>query len=132
MQSLPELDIRGFLAAPRSAAGADFVAKLRDACHGPGFCYIAGHGVPPAADAAVMQATRNFFALPERDRHALAIANSPHFRGYTLLGAEITKKTRDWREVFDAGPEEPAASVGPGDPVWLRLRGPNQWPASLP
>ncbi|HZF31462.1 MAG TPA: 2-oxoglutarate and iron-dependent oxygenase domain-containing protein [Gammaproteobacteria bacterium] len=132
MQSLPELDISGFLAAPRSAAGAAFVGELRAACHGPGFCYIAGHDVPAAADAAVMQAARNFFALPENERRELAIASSPHFRGYTLLGAEITKKARDWREVFDAGPEEPAVSVAPGDPVWLRLRGPNQWPATLP
>ncbi|HEX5046004.1 MAG TPA: 2-oxoglutarate and iron-dependent oxygenase domain-containing protein [Gammaproteobacteria bacterium] len=132
MQSLPELDIGPFLDAPHGAAGAEFVARLRDACHGPGFCYIAGHRVPAAADAAVMQAARDFFALPEGERHALAIANSPHFRGYTLLGAEITKKARDWREVFDAGPEEPALPVAAGDPVWLRLRGPNQWPAAQP
>jgi isopenicillin N synthase-like dioxygenase len=132
MPSLPELDISAFLAAPHSAAGAQFVAALRAACHGPGFCYIAGHGVPAAADAAVLQATRDFFARAENEKRSLAIANSPHFRGYTLLGAEITKKARDWREAFDAGPEEPAADLAPGDPVWLRLRGPNQWPPSLP
>ncbi|HET8698334.1 MAG TPA: 2-oxoglutarate and iron-dependent oxygenase domain-containing protein, partial [Gammaproteobacteria bacterium] len=97
-----------------------------------GFCYIAGHGVPAAADAAILAATRAFFALPERHKRSLSIANSPHCRGYTVLGAEITKRARDWREAFDAGPEEPAALVAPGDPAWLRLRGPNQWPPSLP
>jgi isopenicillin N synthase-like dioxygenase len=132
MQSLPELDISAFLAAPRSTAGAKFVAELRAACHGPGFCYIGGHGVPAAADAAILSAARDFFALPDAERHALAIANSPHFRGYTLLGAEVTKKARDWREAFDAGPEEPATKIAPADPVWLRLRGPNQWPSRLP
>jgi isopenicillin N synthase-like dioxygenase len=132
MTSLPELDLSGFLAAPDGAAGRAFVAALRDACHGPGFCYLAGHGVPPELDRAVMSAARAFFALPERERRELAIARSPHFRGYTVLGDEITRGKRDWREQLDAGAEEPAAAVRAGDPTWLRLRGPNQWPARLP
>jgi isopenicillin N synthase-like dioxygenase len=129
---LPDLDIGHFLAAPRSAAGEAFVAALRDACHGPGFCYVRGHGVPVALDEAIMSTAREFFALPERDKRALAIARSPHFRGYTALGDERTKGLADWREQLDAGPEDPAERVAPGDPAWRRLRGPNQWPASLP
>jgi isopenicillin N synthase-like dioxygenase len=132
MRSLPELDMSAFVAAPHSAEGRAFVAALLEVCHGPGFCYLRGHGVPPAADAAIMAAARAFFALPERDRRALAIAKSPHFRGYTVLGGELTKGVRDWREQLDVGPEEPVAAVRPGDPPWLRLRGPNQWPAALP
>jgi isopenicillin N synthase-like dioxygenase len=130
--ALPDLDISAFLADPHSAAGADFVRRLRDACHGPGFCYVSGHRVPPALDAAIISAARAFFTLPEADRHELAIANSPHFRGYTLLGDERTKGVSDWRDQLDVGPEEPAGPVAAGDPPWLRLRGPNQWPASLP
>ena len=106
----------GFLAAPDGAAGRAFVAELRDACHGPGFCYLVGHGVPRDVDRAVMSAARAFFALPERERRELAIAKSPHFRGYTVLGDEITKGKRDWREQLDAGAEEPAASLRAGDP----------------
>lgn len=129
---LPDLDIGAFRAAPASAAGVRFVAALRQACHGPGFCYLRGHGVPAALDAAVMRAAREFFALPEADKRALAIANSPHFRGYTALGGERTKGVADWREQLDAGAEEAALPVVPGDPAWRRLRGPNQWPAALP
>jgi isopenicillin N synthase-like dioxygenase len=88
--------------------------------------------VPAELDAAVMAVAREFFALPEPERRALAIANSPHFRGYTFLGDERTKGVSDWREQLDVGPEEPAAVVTPGDAPWRRLRGPNQWPASLP
>ena len=120
------------MAAPDSRAGRELVARMRDACHGPGFCYLAGHGVPPELDAAIMAAAREFFALPEAERRALAIANSPHFRGYTVLGGERTKGASDWREQLDVGPEEPAAVVTRGDPPWRRLRGPNQWPARLP
>jgi isopenicillin N synthase-like dioxygenase len=130
--TLPELDLGPFMAAPAGAAGRDFVARLRDACHGLGFCYLVGHGVPPEQDAAIMAAGREFFALPESDRRALAIASSPHFRGYTVLGGERTQGVSDWREQLDVGAEEPAEAVAPGEPAWRRLRGPNQWPAALP
>jgi isopenicillin N synthase-like dioxygenase len=129
---LPELDLAAFMAAPASAAGRELVARLRDACHGPGFCYLAGHGVPAALDAAVMSTARDFFALPLADKRALAIARSPHFRGYTVLGYERTKGASDWREQLDVGAEEPAAAVALGEPPWRRLRGPNQWPARVP
>ena len=132
MDALPELDLDDFRAAPGSTRGRDFVARLRAACHGVGFCYLRGHGVPMALDRTLMAAARDFFALPERDKRALAIANSPHFRGYTVLGGERTKGVSDWREQLDAGPEEPARAVLPGEPAWLRLRGPNQWPSALP
>jgi isopenicillin N synthase-like dioxygenase len=130
--SLPEIDLAPFMAAPESRGGRELVARLRDACHGPGFCYLVGHGVPPEVDASIMAAAREFFALPEAERRALAIANSPHFRGHTVLGGEITKGVSDWREQLDVGLEEPAAIVTPSDPPWRRLRGPNQWPARLP
>ena len=121
-----------FMASPRSGAARRFVAQLRETCHGPGFCYLVGHGVDAALDAGVMGAAREFFALPEAERRALGIANSPHFRGYTVLGDERTKGVSDWREQLDVGPEEPAERVAPGDPAWRRLRGPNQWPLRLP
>jgi isopenicillin N synthase-like dioxygenase len=130
--SLPVLDMRDFLADAESRAGRNFVEQLRAACHGPGFCYLVGHGVPAELDAAVLAGAREFFALPEADRRALAIANSPHFRGYTVLGDERTKGGSDWRDQLDVGPEERAVEVKPGDPPWLRLRGPNQWPARVP
>jgi isopenicillin N synthase-like dioxygenase len=132
IHELPDLDIGPFLAAPQSAAGAAFIAALREACHGPGFCYVRGHGVAAECDAAIMRAAREFFALPEHDKRALAIARSPHFHGYTALGDERTKGVADWREQLDVGPEEPAETLAPGDPAWRRLRGPNQWPAALP
>jgi isopenicillin N synthase-like dioxygenase len=130
--ALPELDLAPFMAAPDSEAGRELVARLRDACHGPGFCYLVGHGVPARLDAAIMAAAREFFALPEAERRELAIARSPHFRGYTVLGDERTKGISDWREQLDVGPEEPPERVTRSDPPWRRLRGPNQWPARLP
>ncbi|MCH9674154.1 MAG: isopenicillin N synthase family oxygenase, partial [Gammaproteobacteria bacterium] len=128
MLALPVIDARGFRADPASPAGRRFVRALRDACHGPGFCYLVGHGVAPRLDAAIMAGAARFFALPEAERHRIAIGNSPHFRGYTVLGDERTQGKSDWREQIDIGPEEPALRLRPGDPAYLRLRGPNQWP----
>ena len=132
MRTLPSVDIGGFLRDPTSRASRAFAVELRAACHDPGFCYVYGHGVPPELETALLAAARKFFASPETERRALAIANSPHFRGYTILGDERTKGISDWRDQLDVGPEEPARPVDPRDPAWLRLRGPNQWPEQLP
>lgn len=130
--NLPVIDLSSLITDPRSSDADDCVERLREACHGPGFCYLVGHGVPASLDAAIMEGARRFFALPIAERRALAIVNSPHFRGYTEVGGERTKGIDDRREQLDLGPEEDAAEVGPGEPRWRRLRGPNQWPASLP
>jgi isopenicillin N synthase-like dioxygenase len=129
---LPSIDLTAFIAAPRSAAGEECVRRLIAACRDPGFCYLIGHGVPHELDRALLRAARRFFALPAAEKRTLDIASSPRFRGYTVLGGERTKGAPDWREQLDIGPEEPAETVSPSDAAWLRLRGPNQWPAALP
>ena len=80
--ALPVLDLSAFLAAPTGRDGRDFVARLRDTCHGPGFCYLVGHGVPASLDAAVMARSREFFALPERERRALAMVRQMDAEGF--------------------------------------------------
>ena len=128
---LPILDMTSFRHDPDGPAAARFVSDILAAAHGPGFAYLSGHGVDPALDDRIFASARAFFALPANDREAIAIDRSAAFRGYTTLGAEITNGRADWREQIDFGPEQDAP---PADalPAWRRLRGPNQWPASLP
>lgn len=130
--ALPILDMSGFRADPMSSVGQAFVRDLREACHNIGFVYLIGHGVRDAVTDSLMDAAREFFVLPAAEREALAIGNSPAFRGYTILGDERTKGLSDWRDQLDLGPEEDAPVMQPGDPQWLNLRGPNQWPQTLP
>ncbi|MEH3034829.1 MAG: hypothetical protein PGN07_12605, partial [Aeromicrobium erythreum] len=52
------------------------------------------------------------------------------FRGYTRTGGELTQGAVDWREQIDVGSEREPSPVR--DPAYLRLDGPNQWPAALP
>jgi isopenicillin N synthase-like dioxygenase len=48
------------------------------------------------------------------------------------VGHEYTGNRPDRRDELDIGRELPPPVLGPGDPAWLRLRGPNLWPAALP
>ncbi|MCV7163772.1 isopenicillin N synthase family dioxygenase [Mycobacterium stomatepiae] len=108
---------------------------LREAAHEVGFFYLTGHGVPQALVARVLAAARALFSLPQADKDAVAMVRSPHFRGYTRLGGELTLGEVDWREQIDMqidiGPERQPVG-GPGRPEYLWLQGPNQWPAALP
>jgi isopenicillin N synthase-like dioxygenase len=119
---LPVLDLRS----------AGFVDELRQAARDIGFFYLVGHGVPESLAEALFAASRRFFALPESQKLAIQMANTRHFRGYTRLGDELTGGRTDWREQIDFGLEVPALQVGPGDPPWRRLQGPNQWPSEVP
>ena len=129
---LPILDISDYLTDPAGDKAVDFIRQLRETCHGQGFFYLTGHGIDEQFDRATLEIARSFFELPLAERKALAIVNSPHFRGYTLLESEMTAGQFDWRDQIDIGPEESALELESNDPPWLRLRGPNQWPKSLP
>ncbi|HEY3996086.1 MAG TPA: 2-oxoglutarate and iron-dependent oxygenase domain-containing protein [Mycobacterium sp.] len=121
--ALPVVDLR--------TEAAELRAGLREAAHEVGFFYLTGHDVPDELARGMLKAARRLFALPEADKDAVAMVHSPHFRGYTRMGGELTRGEVDWREQIDIGPERPSIG-GPGQPDYLWLQGPNQWPAALP
>lgn len=131
-------DVRGVTAPPHEVPTVDLRADsarlrhgLRDAGHQVGFFYLTGHGVPPDLVARMLAAARRLFELPQPDKDAVAMVRSPHFRGYTRLGGEVTRGEVDWREQLDVGPERaPIDGLDKTDYRWLQ--GPNQWPAPLP
>jgi isopenicillin N synthase-like dioxygenase len=128
--SIPLLDLRRFDAD--EAQRAAFLAELRAAAHDVGFFYVAGHGVEARLLNDVMQSARRFFSLPDGDKLAIEMVNSPHFRGYNRVAAERTRGRPDWREQIDIGAERPVLPRDGSSPAWARLQGPNQWPAALP
>ena len=105
---------------------------LRAAAHDTGFFYVTGHGVDPGLLREVLKSAQQFFALPERDKLAIEMVQSPHFRGYNRVASERTRGQPDWREQIDFGAERPVVPRDAGAPPWARLRGPNQWPMALP
>jgi isopenicillin N synthase-like dioxygenase len=127
--TLPVLDLSRLGGGDAEAEA--FRIDLREATHDYGFFYLTGHGVPQELIDRVMRVAREFFALPEADKLAIENLKSPHFRGYTRVGGELTQGKVDWREQIDIGTErEPVTD--PSAPDFMRLDGPNQWPDALP
>jgi isopenicillin N synthase-like dioxygenase len=121
--ALPVVDLR--------AESSQLRQGLREAAHEVGFFYLTGHEVPPQLAGRLLAAARRLFDLPDADKDAVAMVRSPHFRGYTRLGGELTRGQVDWREQIDIGPERPP--IGElGKPDYLWLQGPNQWPDAVP
>lgn len=121
---IPVLDLAPLVAG---ADTADLAAAFAKAYGETGFGYVVGHGVPPALREAVFEASRQFHALPEADKQAIAL-NRTH-RGYIAINtstdvttdlAEVTKPNQS--SSFMMMREDAAA-----DPE-VYLSGPNQWP----
>ena len=86
-------------------------------------CFRLRHPLlPPARLAEVLDDARAFFALPQAIKSAIAIEHSQHFRGYSEM-----KNERDWREQLHLGAERETEG---DEPPFLRLEGPNLWPAN--
>jgi isopenicillin N synthase-like dioxygenase len=106
---IPQLDLT-------QLARASFLADLLAAAHDVGFFYITGHGIDPRLPHDLMQAAQRFFSLPEADKLAIEMVNSPHFRGYNRVASERTRGLPDWREQIDIGAERPALPRDTGLP----------------
>lgn len=124
---IPVLD----LATARQADGSfspDFIGQLRYATHNVGFFQITGYGAVPGQPEQLLDTIRRFFSLPLEERLKLDNRLSPHFRGYTRMGTEVTQGRADAREQIDYSPERQPVTDYPEDqPFWL-LQGPNLWP----
>jgi isopenicillin N synthase-like dioxygenase len=126
-ETIPVLD----LGAARQADGSfspEFIERLRDATHRVGFFQVTGYGGAPGQAEDLLAIIKRFFDLPLEERMKLDNRLSPHFRGYTRMGTEITQGRADAREQIDYSPDrEPVTDYPPEQPYWL-LQGPNMWP----
>jgi isopenicillin N synthase-like dioxygenase len=126
MQALPVLDMAQLDSDPEA-----FGLALRTATHEVGFFYLLGHGIPDDVVARAFAEAEAFFALPDEAKQQVAMLRSPHFRGYNRTGGELTQGRIDWREQIDIAAERdpwPDAAA----PAYMRLEGPNLWPAAQP
>jgi isopenicillin N synthase-like dioxygenase len=95
---------------------ADSLRAIDAACRDWGFFQVTGHGIADSVIADLFGAMRRFFAQPaSAKRTILRTAENPW--GY--FDQELTKNTRDWKEVYDFGPADGEAIVP-------------QWPDALP
>ncbi len=92
------------------------LAALDAACRDWGFFQVVNHGIRQGVLDALADAMRAFFdQSPETKRAIARSAENP----WGFYDQELTKNTRDWKEIYDCGPEDGAA-IRP------------QWPAALP
>lgn len=117
--SIPILD---YALLSDSSRRPEFVAQLRHVLVNIGFLYLANAPVAREDIDAVVAYAPQLFELPQSAKDAVGMVNSPHFFGYTALGAEITKGRTDQREQFDFGTPFESRWV-PGQPEYLRLWG---------
>lgn len=128
--ALPILDLSQLDGTPSQRQA--FLDDLRYAARDVGFFYLTGHGIDAGLLDQVQDHARQFFALPDSEKTAVGMINSPHFRGYNRAASEITRGQPDQREQFDLGAEREVLPLNTDSPLWARLQGPNQWPEALP
>ena len=92
-----------------------------------GFFLLENSDVPAALRARVLDRAVDFFALPDAEKAAVSILNTPHFRGWARAGVESLDETRaemDTKQTFNIGYDLAEDAPCMGQP----FRGPNQWP----
>ncbi|KAF9912687.1 hypothetical protein EC991_009423 [Linnemannia zychae] len=109
-----------------------FLQEMRHSLTTIGTFYIKDHGVASELTAGAMQTIRDYFSLPLEEKKKMMIGNSRHFRGYKLIGEELTNNQVDHREQLQFAPEQaPLDSFTPTVSLnYHGLQGPNQWPAT--
>lgn len=107
MSGVPVIDVAPLVAeAYHERAIAEVASALDRACRDLGFFCIVGHGIDPALPAALDDAARRFFSLPDRDKAAVAMAGGGRtWRGWFPLGGELTSGVADDKEGIYFGRE---------------------------
>ena len=126
-ESIPTIDL-SLTEAPSKRLR--LLEQLRHALLEVGFLYVSNHGIKPAIVDDLVKILPKLFALPDEVKQEVALPNSPHFLGFSKFGSETTANVQDEREQFELGNELlDIYSLKGGQPLYLRLQGPNQWPS---
>jgi len=125
---LAVVDVAPLVAAePDEGAVADVAEQIDRACRTSGFFYVIGHGVDEELQQRLERLARQFFALPHRDKAAIAMEHGGRaWRGWFPVGGELTSGVPDRKEGLYFGAELAGddARVARG----VALHGPNLFP----
>jgi isopenicillin N synthase-like dioxygenase len=106
----------------------DVARAIDDACRSIGFFTIIGHGVDAELRHGLDELAREFFARPESEKEAIAMARGGRaWRGWFPLGGELTSGIPDRKEGIYFGAELPSDDRRVR--ARLPLHGPNLFPA---
>ncbi|CAL5189459.1 unnamed protein product [Lathyrus oleraceus] len=108
----------------------NLVSKIGKACEKWGFFQVINHGVPSDLIIKVDNEAKKFFELSMEEKKKLK-RDACNATGYH--DAEHTRKTRDWKEVYDFLVKDGIQTPSSDDPHDLGLcTQKNRWPQSLP
>ena len=100
-----------------------------------GFFNAVGTGLTKSEMAQLQDASETFFALSLEEKNQISASKSPCFRGYSVVGSEVTNGVKDHKEGIDLGteisPPFPFCSSNgthDDDGKWTVV-GRNQWPS---
>jgi isopenicillin N synthase-like dioxygenase len=100
-ENLPVIDVRDLRTKSTQRA-------IDSACREWGFFQVVGHGIAEHTTSALRRAMRAFFALPLSAKHAIVrTAENP----WGFYDRELTRHTRDWKQIYDYGPPDGGAIV---------------------
>jgi len=108
---IPVIDISRLDDDPRT------LRQIGDACRDWGFFQIVGHGVPASLLGATHAAMRSFFALPDDAKRAIERTAT---NSWGFFDRELTKNKRDWKQIFDVGPDETHGPLAGSVAQWPR------------
>lgn len=134
MGELPIIDVGPLVAgwANRAEPSTDELTAataIDRACRQVGFFLVRGHGVDPQHLAELDDLAQQFFAQPDAQKAAIAMANGGRaWRGWFPEGGELTSGRPDRKEGVYFGAELPAED--PRVRAGLPLHGPNQFPST--
>lgn len=127
MTAFKELPILDLSLAHDPKTKPQFLEALKHALFSVGFLYLINHGIEKQAETMLDLAPKAFDVPTDAQKKSIAMTKSPHFVGYTALGAEYTNKNADLREQYDFGAcktVHPLYKEGT-DEQWRRLQGPS-------
>jgi len=103
--------------------------QVGDACTRYGFFYVVNHGVPEQLIHDLFSLGHKFFQQPTEEKNKIAMKHAGKaFRGYFVLGGELTSKKPDWKEGLYFGAELPPTHADATKP----MHGQNLWPENMP
>jgi len=127
---LPVLDVSALVSASSTVEERTAVGRAMDqASRTSGFLLVTGHAIAPALRDDLESLHREFFALPDDVKAAIAMPRAGSvWRGWFPVGGELTSGVPDMKEGVYYGVELPADDprVAAGTP----LHGVNQFPAA--
>ena len=121
-QTVPVIDITPLHSKTKHRK--ETIDQVGKACRDWGFFQVTGHEISADFLSRVWWETKGFFALPLAAKEAVS-RSKDNARGW--YNRELTKKTRDMKEVFDFG-YTPNPDLPDDDPANDTRDGFNRWP----